>query len=257
MFLARNQNWCALYSIICNREVANQLNPRLLVDNIVREFRARGVNVMTGPRMTYALLTEVSQIGENRFSWDCMVKFSSQNELDSTIVDDWFAYCWNLTIGTTNRMPSDNPSRGGALLSRCSRYETLNQSSPLSVINPLQGFFGGIKYQQVCSQYQRIAGNPAEYSISGTGSIADRLMSTPVISASSPELIGTNPQGSTDIQDMLSDTWSSIARSVNSAFGAESGEGLGTNDVKFFAYSALAIVGALVLVKVVKEVKSV
>lgn len=249
-------SYSALFSCVVNRSVSNKINPNTLVANVRRVFRERGLTVSDDASLTYAILTEQSQIGENRFAWECIVRFTGNGDMDSTVIDDWYAYAWNTTIGETDRIPSNNPSRGGALLGSCSRYDTTSQSAGvLSFLNPFSGAMGGVKYYQVCSQYSRVASPAAPGRITVGDSIVDRVLSTPIVASSDPQRVGTPLEGAIDVSATAGDAWNRATRAINETFAG--GDGMSTNDLKFFAYSFLGIIGVLTVVKVIKEVKAV
>lgn len=254
-FFQRNSNVVALYTVRCRREVANRVNANTLMNNVVSALASHNVTVSQGPRMSYAIMSENSIV--SGFDWQIVLKFTCRETLDTTALNDWIAYAWNQTVGEGYRLPTDNAAHAGSLFAACSAWDTMRESSGgvlgslWNTINP----FSEPNYFMLCARFTQV--DRLENATIGPAGTLDRLIANPVTSASSPELVGTDPSQSTDIAGLASDAASAASRSINSAIGGAGGEGVNSNDIKFFAYATIGIIGTLVLVKVLKEVKAI
>lgn len=253
MFLqaSRTDGYTVLYSVVVSPEIADRVIPGNLDAAIDRLMRASGVEPIqtSGIRGSFRV-NQSNIITSDRAEWDTLFKFRVRRDMDSTLVDDIYARAWN-EVMAPHTIPTRNTSRPGELLSVCSQFQTRRESSIWGFMEPLIPW-ADVEFYQVCSQYAVGARDSAV----GPASTADRLIASPIVSATDPALVGTNPSQSTDIQGLAGGAWNSAARTINSAVGASEG-GMGVSDLKFFAYAGLGIVGVLVLVKVVKEVKAI
>jgi len=105
-------------------------------------------------------------------------------------------------------------------------------------------------------EYAAIA-NLDSGNVVGSGSVIDQLSSSRVESSTNPSLIGTNPNGSTDARTLATDAFNGAARGINNALGLDhnGGEGMSSNDLKFFAYATFGLIGIIALSKIIKEIK--
>lgn len=254
----------ALYSIVCAPEIANRIDSGVLMRRVIEAFNAEGVTVNTsnndrGQPITTAIRSNQNGlITPDRSSWDIMVCFRTNRVVDSLRLDDVLASMWNTQFPSGGALPTGASSgvfqstgnRPGSLFAVCSQSRTRDASAGfLGTVNP----WATPNYYQLCSQYTRV--NPARASLGSAGTVA-RLISSPVVDSSTPSLVGTNPLESTSVGGLIEESASKVASSINNALGMEGG-GVNVNDLKVFAYGVGFLVGALVVVKLVKEVKGV
>lgn len=254
MIVNAGSNVVGLLSIRGPRETADRINGESLMRNIVAAFASHNIALTVGPTMSRAYAIDLSFPLSGR-EWQVIVKFNTRNAINTSDCDDWIAYAWNQTIGEGRRIPTDDPAHAGALFAKCSAWNTRQQSAG-GLLGALTSIVGSDpNYTLLCSQYSVVPNLQA--ATIGPSGIVDRLVGNPIVAASDNSLIGTDPTRSTDVAGLAREGLSGAAASINSALGASDGEGMGTNDLKFFAYATLGIIGVVVLVKVVKEVKGI
>jgi len=145
------------------------------------------------------------------------------------------------------------PNKGRAVVKSCSQQVARDRQGTGTTF---QTFRDVHPYKQLCVQYT-VIDNLNSGNVVGSGSIIDSLSSSRVEGSSNPNLIGTNPNNSTDFRTLASDTASEAARAINSALGLNTGngEGMSANDLKFFAYATFGLIGIIALSKIIKEIK--
>lgn len=94
----------------------------------------------------------------------------------------------------------------------------------------------------------------------GTVGIIDSITTSAITDSSDPSMVGTRTDQHelptpADVRNAASAAGQAVARTAAETLGGITG--MGASDIKFVMYATLGIVGALVLVKVLKEVKAI
>lgn len=256
MRLQAGKSFLVKWSVVCSEVIGARIVPSSIRNNAINRIRAAGAsNVATGENQTYYMVTGIRNVlTPNTRQCDFIARFQVGNaDIDSRVLDDAYAVAWNETVGSP-RLPTGTSTRPGNLFYNCSRTEAIEASGGVSGFLGLSLPFASQDYEQLCSEYREIP-NLQSGNVVASGSIIDALSASRVTDSSNPALVGTNANGSTDVRELASGAASDAARAINGALGDATG--VSSNDIKFFAYAALGIVGALVGVKVLKEVRKI
>lgn len=259
MLLNARTPYVGKLSIVCHPSVASRQNIQTVYNNFLNNLRgANIVDVVQANDATWIWQHHVDNIiSPDSEQIDMIVRFTPRSNINSQQIDDIYALSWNTALPEgAPRLPGSANNRGGDLFQYCSRQNTLERQG-----NTILGFaapWSTFNYEQLCSEYAPLR-NVNQTNVVVNGGIIDRLSSNR-ISAAYPaaNLVGTNPNQSTTVQELANDYASQASRSINEFLGnTEVGSGMSANDFRFLMYSGVTIFGLLVGARLLREVRKV
>jgi len=255
--VTQGSNYMMMWSVVCSIERASSVDIVGLRSMAIRELNNTGlVRVATGTSQTYVQQHTIDNwITQDYKQIDFIARFECLQSGNTAILDNAYAYSWN-TIAGRPMLPSGDPNNGGFLFAACSQGITRERQGATNIFGGASAI-GDVPYKQLCSQIAAIP-NINSGNVVASGSVIDRLSSSRIENSTSPSTIGSNPNNSTDFRTLTSDTATDAARTINNALGMnhDNGEGLSTNDIKFFAYAGLGLIALVAFTSVVRQVKT-
>jgi len=253
--ITQGSSYMMMWSVVCSIERAASVDIVRIRDMAIRELNNTGwVRVATGQNQTYVQQHTIDNwISSDYKQIDFVARFECLASASTSVLDNAYAYSWN-TIAGRPMLPSGEPTNGGFLFAACSQGLTRERQGAVNISDTLAD---SVPYKQLCSQLAAIP-NLNSGNVVGSGSIIDRLSSSRIENSTSPSTIGTNANNSTDFRTLASDTANEAGRTINNALGLDhnGGEGLSTNDIKFFAYAGLGLIALVAFTSVVRQVKT-
>lgn len=253
--ITQGSSYMMMWSVVCSIERAASIDINRIRDMAIRELNNTGlVRVATGESQTYVQQHTIDNwLSSDYKQIDFVARFECLRSGNTAVLDNAYAYSWN-TISGRPMLPSGDPTNGGFLFAACSQGLTRERQG---AVNISQTLMDDVPYKQLCSQIATIP-NLNSGNVVSSGSIIDRLSSSRIENSTSPSAIGTNPNNSTDFRTLASDTANDAARTINNALGQNhnNGEGLSTNDIKFFAYAGMGLIALVAFTSVIRQVKT-
>jgi hypothetical protein len=268
-----------LASIVTSLEVKNQVQLTALANALQAKLSTAGINLGGQPSelptpLYLRTVEDRLSIQFQRVETTISIYLNLTAPVNSLLISNMISESWNA-------VSTENHARN--LLSRLSDGVTaerplgIYQCPPGSVFevgtrdatllytsgNAIQGFFWRIapvpeKFYQVQTRHspQPVNGQV----LRGTVGIIDSVTTSDVTDSNVPSMVGTSTSQyslptAADVGNAASRAGQAISRTAAETIGGVTG--MGASDIKFVMYATLGIVGALVLVKVLKEVKAI
>jgi hypothetical protein len=268
-----------LACIVTSPEVKNQVQNTALANALQPRLNTAGIHLGGQPaNITSPLLINTVQdrltIQFQRVETTISIYVDLTAPVSSLSISDMISESWN-AVSTANHSRSlleglsDSVSAQRPLgVYQCppgSVFEVGTRDATLAYTsgNAIQGLFIRLapipeKFYQVQTRH---APQPTNGQVlRGTVGIVDSATTSSVTDSNVPNMIGTRTDQhelptAADVGNAASAAGQAISRTAAETIGGVTG--MGASDIKFVMYATLGIVGALVLVKVLKEVKAI
>lgn len=269
-----------LASIVTSPDVKRQVSNGVLATEIKRRLDAAHIltqgqpNRIPSPLLVYTVESEF-HLGWQRIETVVQIYTNSSLPVDSLDISKIVSQSWNavslangngITLGVTDGVTQDRPlgrntCPPGEIFEAGGRSDTLAwESGPL-------GLLGGAVTALIPTEetfYQVRAVHcpvPATGDVPhGTTGFVDSLTTSAVRDSNVASQIGTSTAqyqlpSMSDVSNAAHAAGEAVNRTITETVAGVTGMGAG--DIKFIAYAGLGIVGALVFVKILKEVKAI
>lgn len=269
-----------LCSIVTSPSVKQSVGNGALASEIKRRLDSAGILTQGQPvRIPSPLLVVTTQstlhLGWQRCDTSISIYTNSDHPIDTLEVSKVVSASWNAvtiaarnpnSLGITDGASTDRPLGNyqcppGEVFEEGTREATLRwESGPLGNI---AGFF--LRITPIEEYFYQVRTVSSPVPVSGdiprmTTGVVDSITTSNVTDSNVPSLVGTSTAEHqlptmADVTNAAHSAGQTVNRTLSEAVSGVTG--MGSGDIKVIAYATLGIVGALVFVKILKEVKAI